>query len=353
MSNTYKMQPEDLSYHGLLTKEQKQIVQKIIDEAYEIKNSSLSEEQKLGLFKNKVRTNGEWDIKSLKDKEGKALIPEEQLYPNEELGNVMYGVSGSIIGIKPEILVAAAGGQQLAQDIKSNKWAFVLGTLGDLAWGEWQNIDKFDMNEYDFTPYGALDNNDDPKKIIRGIEDAKKVGIVGEDIGYIAGVKFGLKKIVEVLNKSDKSAKGNETHNEESLKLQKLADFFENLSEEELESKADEIKELLEQIDKLSADELKEKLNLLGENQESQDGEKINFDGLKNDENIENKDDEQMGKIPEQIEQNKEEQNKEEQNNNTTNGSAANIVELAKQNVSLYNQNINKGYDDIMGFLFG
>ena len=101
MSNTYKMQPEDLSYHGLLTKEQKQIVQKIIDEAYEIKNSSLSDEQKLGLFKNKVRTNGEWDIKSLKDKEGKALIPEEQLYPNEELGNVMYGVSGSIIGIKP------------------------------------------------------------------------------------------------------------------------------------------------------------------------------------------------------------------------------------------------------------
>lgn len=92
---------------------------------------------------------------------------------------------------------------------------------------------------------------------------------------------------------------------------------------------------------------------MLGENQESQDGEKINFDGLKNDENIENKDDEQMGKIPEQIEQNKEEQNKEEQNNNTTNGSAANIVELAKQNVSLYNQNINKGYDDIMGFLFG
>ena len=87
---------------------------------------------------------------------------------------------------------------------------------------------------------------------------------------------------------------------------------------------------------------------MLGENQESQDGEKINFDGLKNDENIENKDDEQMGKIPEQIEQ-----NKEEQNNNTTNGSAANIVELAKQNVSLYNQNINKGYDDIMGFLFG
>ena len=70
-----------------------------------------------------------------------------------------------------------------------------------------------------------------------------------EDIGYIAGVKFGLKKIVEVLNKSDKSAKGNETHNEESLKLQKLADFFENLSEEELESKADEIKELLEQIE--------------------------------------------------------------------------------------------------------
>ena len=31
MSNTYKMQPEDLSYHDLLTKEQKQIVQKIID----------------------------------------------------------------------------------------------------------------------------------------------------------------------------------------------------------------------------------------------------------------------------------------------------------------------------------
>ncbi|WP_321263239.1 polymorphic toxin type 44 domain-containing protein [Campylobacter sp.] len=334
------------------------MVQKIIDEAYEIKNSSLSDEQKLGLFKNKVRTNGEWDIKSLKDKEGKALIPEGQLYPNEELGNVMYGVSGSIIGIKPEILVAAAGGQQRAQDIESNKWlfefTFALETLRGLVWGKLKNIGKFDMNEYDLTLYGILDNNDDPEKIIRGIKDAKKVGIVGEDIGYIvgvkAGVKFVLKEIVEYLNKF---AKGNETHNEESLKLQKLADFFENLSEEELESKADEIKELLEQIDKLSADELKEKLNSLGENQESQDGEKINFDGLKDDENIENKDDEQDGQISEQIEQNKEEQNKEEQNNNTTNGSATNIVEFTKQNVSLYNQNINKGYDDIMGFLSG
>ena len=200
MSNTYKMQPKDLSYHGLLTKEQKQIVQKIIDEAYEIKNSSLSDEQKLGLFKNKVRTNGEWDIKNLKDKEGKALIQEGQLYPNEELGNVMYGVSGSIIGIKPEILVAAAGGQQRAQD---DKLAFALWTFGGLAWGEWQNMDKFDMNEYDLTPYGTFDNNDDPEKIIRGIKDAKKVGIVGEDIGYIARIKL---------------AKGNETHNEESIK---------------------------------------------------------------------------------------------------------------------------------------
>lgn len=263
----------------------------------------------------------------------------------------MYGVSGSIIGIKPEILVAAAGGQQQAQD---DKLAFVLWTFGGLAWGKLKNIDKFDMNEYDLTLYGVFDNNGDPEKIIRGIKDAERVGIVGEDIGYIAGIKavakFVSKEIVEYLNKF---AKGNETHNKESLKLQKLADFFENLSEEELESKADEIKELLEQIDKLSADELKEKLNSLGENQESQDGEKINFDGLKDDENIENKDEEQDGQISEQIEQNKEEQNKEEQNNNTTNGSATNIVELAKQNVSLYNQNINKGYDDIMGFLSG
>ncbi|MCI6339764.1 MAG: hypothetical protein MR782_02735 [Campylobacter sp.] len=83
---------------------------------------------------------------------------------------------------------------------------------------------------------------------------------------------------------------------------------------------------------------------------QSDNDEKINFDALENIQNDEEQEEEeeQEGEILEEIEQ-----NNEEQNTSSANGNATNIVELAKQNVSLYNQNINKGYDDIMGFLFG
>lgn len=335
---------KQLTGYENMTPSQRDKVNKVIEWSYALRNSNKSVGEKLNEFKEYFQTNGLGDIKNLK---GDYAV-EQGAVKNEFLGNQLYGVSGTIVGFTDKVLVAAAAGQQQAHNgvFSLSKFfgfeSFVLSEAVAVEYGKGivLNIPNiWNGKEEYLSLYATGDNPDDFEKIMTGIKDANNAGIFGYKFsdtevafGYI---KFKLKNNDEIPS--------NTLTKEESLKLQKLADFFENLSEEELESKADEIKELLEQIDKLSADELKEKLNSLGENQKSQDGEKINFDGLENTES-------QEEQISEQIEQI--EQNNEEQNTSWANGSATNIVELAKQNVSLYNQNINKGYDDIMGFLF-
>ena len=223
---------------------------------------------------------------------------------NEYLGNQAYGTLGTIIGLTPELLVAGAAAQQQVHDEKESSMA--IAVLKEYKNGILENMNPF--KKQDLSAYGRGDNSDDFNKIYQGIKDAQDFGINNQNIGVGDGAILASASYAELVQSGAKSV-----------------------------------------LDKIESGLLKESI----QNEQNQDDEKINFDGLKDDENIENKDEEQMGQILEQIEQNKEEQNKEEQNNNTTNGSATNIVELAKQNVSLYNQNINKGYDDIMGFLSG
>lgn len=125
--------------------------------------------------------------------------------------------------------------------------------------------------------------------------------------------------------------------------LEKFAEYLNELAREAIE-------------EVFNSDEIWDKNNDVDEQKdakENQDDEKINFDGLKDDENIENKDEEQEEQIPEEIEENNEELSQDNNTNGNATNNATNIVELAQQNVSLYNQNINKGYDDIMSFLSG
>lgn len=81
--------------------------------------------------------------------------------------------------------------------------------------------------------------------------------------------------------------------------LEKFAEYLNELAREAIK-------------EAFNSDEIWNKNNDVDEQKdakENQDDEKINFDGLKDDENIENKNEEQDGQISEQIEQNNDKQN--------------------------------------------
>lgn len=346
MSNKVHFRVENMKNSHDFTQNQKEKLSKMISEAYEIANSNHSDATKLYIFQEKVKTGGEWDLKSLRDSSGNALLEEGKTIKssNEYLGNQAYGTLGMIIGLTPELLVAGAAAQQQVHDGKESSMA--IAVLKEYKNGILENMNPF--KKQDLSAYGRDDNSDDFNKIYQGIKDAQDFGINNQNIGVGDGAILASASYAEAVQSGEKSV------------LDKIEKVL--LSKEVQDNLVVQYVEFIEENKSVSFDFLKamkfmdsdgniDFSGLLKEsiqNEQNQDGEKINFDGLKDDENIENKDEEQDGQIPEQIEQ-----NNEEQNTSWANGNATNIVELAKQNVSLYNQNINKGYDDIMSFLPG
>ena len=89
-----------------LTQSQKEYTIKVLDDVQSYKAISESKLEISKEFGDRFRTGGEWDVKK------KSYDVREGVVSNEYLGNFMYGLAGSVLGIEDKILVSAAAGQQ-------------------------------------------------------------------------------------------------------------------------------------------------------------------------------------------------------------------------------------------------
>ena len=169
-----------------LTQSQKEYTIKVLDDVQSYKAISESKLEIWKEFGDRFRTGGEWDVKK------KSYDVREGVVSNEYLGNFMYGLAGSVLGIEDKILVSAAAGQQqlknkgkdIIENIEgSSRKKLMIATAFEYFNGWFKSVKN---NKYDLLFFGEDDNPGDTQKIIDGINIAKKCGIVKTPIDTAA-----------------------------------------------------------------------------------------------------------------------------------------------------------------------
>ena len=169
-----------------LTQSQKEYTIKVLDDVRSYKAISESKLEISKEFGDRFRTGGEWDVKK------KSYDVREGVVSNEYLGNFMYGLAGSVLGIEDKILVSAAAGQQQlknkGKDIIGNiegssRKKLMIATAFEYFNGWFKSVKN---NKYDLLFFGEGDNPGDTQKIIDGINIAKKCGIAKTPINTAA-----------------------------------------------------------------------------------------------------------------------------------------------------------------------
>ena len=149
-----------------LTQSQKEYTIKVLDDVRSYKAISESKLEISKEFGDRFRTGGEWDVKK------KSYDVREGVVSNEYLGNFMYGLAGSVLGIEDKILVSAAAGQQQlknkGKDIIGNiegssRKKLMIATAFEYFNGWFKSVKN---NKYDLLFFGEGDNPGDTQKII-------------------------------------------------------------------------------------------------------------------------------------------------------------------------------------------
>ena len=164
-----------MNFHEIyadLTPSQREFVNNAYNEANALKDKGGNTYDILQNFREKVRTGGVWDVKNKDGVIGGNIS-------NEYLGNFVYGMTGTILGIEPEFLLAGAAAQQ---QMRNNGNDYNGSNLGSLIMGiatEYFNGMKSDITngfEHNLLNYGQGDNPGDSQKILDGINAAQGMG---------------------------------------------------------------------------------------------------------------------------------------------------------------------------------
>ena len=176
-----------MNFHEIyadLTPSQRDFVNNAYNEANALKDKGGNANDILKDFMNKVQTGGDWDVKNKDGVIGGNIT-------NEYLGNFVYGMAGTIMGIDAEFLMAGAAAQQQMRN-NGNDYNGSFDSKLELFKNilkEYRNGKISDITNFDYNPlhYGQGDNPGDSRKILDGINSASEFGFT-TNIGLLGAI---------------------------------------------------------------------------------------------------------------------------------------------------------------------
>ena len=175
-----------------LTESQRNFVNQVYNEANTLKDKGGNAYDILQDFRDKARTGGVWDVKNKDGVIGGNIT-------NEYLGNFVYGMAGTILGIEPTLLMAGAAAQQQMSNENndyngSNSGSLKAGIAIEYLKG---GISDLTNGQHDPLNYGQGDNPGDSQKILDGINAA-------QGMGYETNIGFDEAFGSEIVSKIDR-----------------------------------------------------------------------------------------------------------------------------------------------------